>query len=229
MKLYKDVKVELRSLLTIKFSDYFADKLQIKKYKGQTKVVECLDSTRISKNTYNYTNALKQHLLDDLFRIIEDTINYDKDSSYNLNSIIANDYKINEYINDIQESSRTEAIRKGKYDITIILELKFDVYGKLFIGQSNEFEECFETQSGLKVDELIKIDSIKSKIDNFLITEWSKYCKDLEVSSSFYEEVKLLPFREDEFSEAIYAHSDDISDAIDKHLDWKINGDPWDD
>ena len=127
MKLYKDVKVELRSSLTIKFSDYFVDKVQIKKYNGQTKKVGTIESTRSYNSDYTYSNAIHRDLLDDLISLTEDTINNYKDSSFNVDIITTNDYNVDECIKETQELNRTEVIQKGKYDVSITLDIKFNV------------------------------------------------------------------------------------------------------
>ena len=208
MRLYKDVKVELKASTKITIKGIAHCTAKIKKYAGETKIVSIdgrVDYEKREKDL-KFMNDYQLSIDSDDIDIID--IKYDTEDP----DITKSNFK------EIDRSNASLNINYIKsYDYNIVLQ----VYGRLFIGNGPNFEDCFETKLGFKLDEIIddkKIaDCIKSRLTDLLDYE-------ITVTHKYDDNVRLLPNNE-EFVDAIYENANDIMSAIEDDLNYKMYGD----
>ena len=209
MRLYKDVKVELKASTKITIKGIAKCTAKIKKYAGETKIVSI-------DGRVDYEKREKD------LKFMEDY-----QLSIDSNDIDIIDIKYNTEDPDITKSNFKEIDRSNatlninyikSYDYNIVLQ----VYGRLFIGNGPNFEDCFETRSGFKLDEIID----DKKITNYIksrLTDIMNY--EITVTHKYDDNVRLLP-NNDEFVDAIYENASDIMSAIDDDFHYRMHGNP---
>ena len=223
MRLYKDVKVKIHTTINIEFSEQDIYKAQIKKYNGKTTIMQ-----EITKPLY-YDYATYKKKLSDTFMsetnrhasfstYLKNIIKDSNDKSYDFSGYDVN-YDVH-YSDNMQELNRTEALITTTYTTNIKCEVEFILYGKLYIGKSDEFEECFETYTGLTLNELVNTNYIKSNIEKFIFDIWKGNIIDVKVINTFDDEVELLPSISD-------ADLDRRADEIYENVNYRINGYPY--
>ena len=209
MRLYQDVKIELKLKITVDVSEVVTCPIKIKKYAGKT-TIESIDSPytndeydRLIRNI-NIPDIIYCHIRDDSISIT----NQDNDRDTHKRNA-----------KEFEELSRTEGKLKVKYESQVTSDLTLLVYGRLYFKNGSEFEDCFETRSGLNVDSIVNISALTKLIKEAIPDH------DLHVNivSKFEDDVKLLPNDED-FVDALYANKSDIMDAIEEDLNYKIYG-----
>lgn len=211
MRLYKDVKIELKLNITIDLSEIFTCSIKIKKYAGKT-TIESIDSP-YTKEEYdrlirdiNIQNIIYNHIRDDSISITNQDNNRDT-------------YKRN--AKEFEELSRTEGKLKVKYESHVTSDLTLLVYGRLYFKNGSEFEDCFETRSGLTIDSMVNTSALTKLIKDAL----PDHDLNINIVSNFEDDVKLLPNDED-FVDALYANKSDIMSAIEEDLNYKMYGNP---
>ena len=209
MRLFKDVKVELRATMNVDITYNPSCPCKIKKYGGQTKV-ESVQMPYNSRTDFEKTIQFMQNL-----NLIEES---------NCVEVIKEDitdYKTDWNNTGVKEIDRSNRIALIVYNASYKYDINLVVYGRLYIGNGANFEDCFETRSGIKLDEIINTDAITKLIESKLPKE--DFDKEVKVEYKYEDDVRLLP-NEDEFREAIYANKDEIFDAIDENLSYKMYG-----
>lgn len=209
MRLFKDVKVELKATMNIDIIYNSNCPCKIKKYNGQTKV----ESVQMPYNSRAEFEKTIQFMRD--LNLIEES-----------DCVEVTKEKITDYHADwnntgIKEIDRSNGIASIVYNATYKYDINLIVYGRLYIGNGANFEDCFETKSGIKLDEIINTEAITKLIASKLPTE--KFDKEVIVEYKYEDDVRLLP-NNDEFREAIYANKDEIFNAIDDDLSYKMYG-----
>lgn len=209
MRLYQDVKIELKLHLTIDVSEICTCPIKIKKYAGKT-TIESIDNP-YTKDEYNrlirdinIPDIIYNHIRDDSISITNQDNNRDT-------------YKRN--AKEFEELNRTEGKLKVKYESHNTSDLILLVYGRLYFKNGSEFEDCFETRSGLNIDSIVNTSTLTKLIKDTL----PDHDLNINVISDFEDDVKLLPNDED-FVDALYANKSDIMSAIEEDLNYKMYG-----
>lgn len=209
MRLYQDVKVELKLKITIDLSEVFTCSIKIKKYAGKT-TIESIDSP--------YTKEEYDRLIRDIN--IQDIIyNHIRDDSISITNQDNNRDTYKRNAKEFEELSRTEGKLKVKYESHFTSDLILLVYGRLYFKNGSEFEDCFETRSGLNIDSIVNTSALTKLIKDAL----PDHDLNINVISDFEDDVKLLPNDED-FVDALYANKSDIMSAIEEDLNYKMYG-----
>lgn len=200
MRLYKDVKIEAQVNITATVS---AIDSSVKSTKTTNDLIH-LDNVR---------DNFKRNVRSEFEEAIKDVISECEDTR--LLKLTVDSTKISSHVNNGSHVELTTVANA---------QLSLAVYGKLFIGLSPDFEECFETRSGLKLNEIIS----SVAIQNVFLHNCSEDMDALKinVTYAFSDDVKLL-LNDEEFRDAIYASEGEIMDAIGSRLGEYIN--PYDD
>jgi len=209
MRLFKDVKVELKATMNIDIIYNLNCPCKIKKYNGKTKV----ESVQMPYNSRAEFEKTIQFIRD--LNLIEesDCVEVTKEE--------ITDYHADWNNTGIKEIDRFNGIASIVYNASYKYDVNLIVYGRLYIGNGANFEDCFETKSGIKLDEIINTEAITKLIASKLPEE--KFDKEVIVEYKYEDDVRLLP-NNDEFREAIYANKDEIFNAIDDDLSYKMYG-----
>ena len=213
MRLYKDIKIELKSILNVNITKRIECDAAIKKYGGNI-TIESINSPYTQNE---FTKMISNRYIDDILRYgdIDDKTIY-------INSLKRLESLVEVYRQNYKEIDRHNAKITMVYDANIPYEITYIIYGRLFIGNGSNFEDCFETRSGQKLDELLTFTNSIDGIKTLLRNEF-----DVNITYDLDDNVKLLP-NDNEFSEAIYQNKDTILDAIEDDLNSKIYGNPYD-
>lgn len=209
MRLYKDVKIELTLNMVVTLNEYYKNSAKIKKYNGQTSIVDIQDEISFS----SYKQDIQKSNLDKVI------VNCFDDETIIISNIESKE-DIQKNTN-IKATSRTEGILETLYSTKVSLILKLVTFGRLFIGNGSDFEDCFETKSGLKINDIVNknyiINTIKNKVKNHNF--------DIEIDYYFNDDIRLLP-NDDEFVEAVHNNRSEIMNAIEDDLSYKLYGNP---
>lgn len=209
MRLFKDVKVELKATMNIDITYNPSCPCVIKKYGGQTKV-ELVQTP--FKSTTEFENTLK--FMQDL-KLIEES------NCVEVTKEDITDYHADWKNTGVKEIDRSKGIALIVYNASYRYDINLVVYGRLYIGNGSNFEDCFETRSGIKLDDVINADVITKLIESKLPKE--DFDKEVTVKYKYEDDVRLLP-NDDELKEAIYANKDEIFEAINDDLSYKMYG-----
>ena len=209
MRLFKDVKVELKATMNVDITYNPNCPCVIKKYSGHTKVdsVQMPYNSRVEfEKTLQFMRNL--HLVEEsnCVEVTKEDITY---------------YHADWKNTGVKEIDRSNGIALIVYNASYKYDINLIVYGRLYIGNGANFEDCFETKSGIKLDEIINTEAITKLIASKLPKE--NFDKEVKVEYKYDDDVRLLP-NDDEFREAIYANKDEIFDSINDDLSYKMYG-----
>lgn len=147
--------------------------------------------------------------------------NYIRDDSISITNQDSNRDTHKRDAKEFKELSRAEGKLKVKYESHITSDLILMVYGRLYFKNGSEFEDCFETRSGLSIDPIVNIFTLTKLIKNAL----PDHDLNINVISNFEDDAKLLPNDED-FVNALYANKSDVISTIEEDLNYKMYGNP---
>ena len=211
MRLFKDVKVELKANMNVDIIYNTTCPCVIKKYGGQT-TLESIKMPYSSKTDFEKT-----------IQFMHDISLIEESNCVEVTKEDITDYKVDWNDTGIKEIDRHNGIVSIVYNASYKYNITLVVYGRLYIGNGANFEDCFETRSGIKLDEIINTDNIVKLIESKLPK--ADFIKEVKAEYKYEDDVRLLP-NEDEFREAIYANKDEIFNAIDDDLSYKMYGNP---
>ena len=209
MRLFKDVKVELKATMNVDITYNPNCPCVIKKYSGHTKV----DSVQMPYNSRVEFEKTLQFMRN--LHLIEES------NCVEVTKEDITDYHADWKNTGVKEIDRSNGIALIVYNASYKYDINLIVYGRLYIGNGANFEDCFETKSGIKLDEIINTEAITKLIASKLPKE--NFDKEVKVEYKYDDDVRLLP-NDDEFREAIYANKDEIFDSINDDLSYKMYG-----
>lgn len=215
MRLYKDIKVELKATIKIIVEENLSCNATIKKYNGKTSIVsENAQSEsefrRLMNEILNESNIANK---------VVDT----NDNAIQIQNIQRINFNIYSRNDRMKEINRTNATLYKVYKANASYDITLFIYGRLYIGgYSSEFEDCFETRSGIRLGEIID----NEFIERYIKTTYEKNSGDkhkngsisTEVHYQFNDNVKLLQ-DENEFRDTVYANKDAIVNIIGDDID----------
>ena len=213
MRLYKDIKIELKSMLNVNIIKHIECDAAIKKYGGNI----TFESINSPYTQNEFTKMISSSYIDDIIRY-EDC----DDNTIYINNLKRLECLVEVYRQNYKEIDRHNAKITMVYDATIPYDITYIIYGRLFIGNGSNFEDCFETKSGQKLDEILTFTNSINKIKILLNNEF-----DVNITYTLDDNVKLLT-NDNDFSEAIYQNKDTILDAIEDDLNSKLYGNSYD-
>ena len=116
--------------------------------------------------------------------------------------------------------SDSEAIFGLIYKCTFAL----GVYGRLFIGQSSEFEDCFETRSGKKLSEIMPTEEqMKAAFaEDYRIKNYDVNARLSKMSYNLENDVELI-INDEAFDEVLNAHRDIIMEEVEDRISDRLS------
>ena len=213
MRLYKDIKIELKATVKINVEETLPCNATIKKYNGKTRIV-CENSPSALEFRHLMSEILDEH---NMARKIIDA----EDNAIHIQNIQRIDFNTDSRNDRMKEINRTNATLYKVYEANASYDITLFIYGRLYIGgYSSEFEDCFETRSGIRLGDIID----NEFIERYIKTTYEKNSKhengsiSTEVHYQFNDNVKLLQ-DENEFRDTIYDNKDAIVDIIGDDID----------
>lgn len=215
MRLYKDVKVELTATLKINIHYLAKCPAVIRNKANGSMEILSIDMPYKSATAFEKTLSFIDYM-----QLVEDK----KHMKVLCEQPIGQNV---DYVRtDFERQDRTHVNFIVDYKAHFSYKIIVDVDGRLFIGNGSSFEDCFETKSGEKLEELIDTDKLCERIKKKLPKK--DFATRVSVDLVYKDDVRLLPNNE-EFRDAIYKYKDDILDAVDSDLTSRFNGDSEDD
>ena len=156
MRLFKDVKIELKATMNVDIIYNTSCPCKIKKYGGQTKV----ESVQMPYNSRTDFEKTIQFMHD--LSLIEES------NCVEVTKETITDYQADWNNTGIKEIDRSNGIASVIYNASYKYNITLVVYGRLYIGNGANFEDCFETRSSIKLDEIINTDNITRRIESKL-------------------------------------------------------------
>ena len=186
MRLYTNAKVEFSVNIDLVIGEKFTWKAEIKKYK--TRPPKILSTNKPQLFDLDYKQRIHQIGINN---IISQYIHGEEDLS--IVDIEETSIDINHYELEQDELSDTELNLTEGYVSKLSYQLTFVAYGKFIIGKTN-FEDSFETMSGLRIDEMLPADKLEKFIYDKIDKEYKdQQCKIKVSFINFDDDVKLLP------------------------------------
>lgn len=186
MRLYTNAKVEFSVNIDIVIGEKFTWKAEIKKYKTRPPKILSTNKPRLFDLDYKQ----RVHWFD-IGESISQFIQESEDLS--VVDIEESAIDINHFDLESNELSDTELDLTEGYVSKLSYQLTFIAYGKFIIGRT-DFEDSFETMSGLSIDDMIPADKLEKFIYDKIDSEYKDHQLKVKVSSiDFDDDVKLLP------------------------------------
>ena len=113
---------------------------------------------------------------------------------------------------------------EAKFDLIYKGTFALGVYGRIFIGQSSEFEECFETRSGKKLSEIMPTEEqIKTEFaEDYRIKNYDVNACLSNVSYNLENDVELI-INDEAFNEVLNAHRDIIMEEVEDRISDRLS------
>ena len=186
MRLFTDAKVEFTAYINIAVGEKFNWKAEIKKYK--TRQPKILSTNKPRLFDLDYKQRIHQISMNS---IISQFIQESEDLS--VVDIEESSIDINHFDLESNELSDTELNITEGYVSKLSYQLTFIAYGKFIIGKT-DFEDSFETVSGLSINDILPIDKLEKFINDKIDNDYKKHQCNVKISSiDFDDDVKLLP------------------------------------
>lgn len=191
MRLYTNAKVEFSVNIDLVIGEQFNWKAEIKKYK--TKPPKILSTNKPRLFDMDYKQRIHQMGINN---VIGRYIRGEEDLS--IVDIEETSIDINHYNLEQNELSDTELNLTEGYVSKLSYQITFIAYGKFIIGKA-DFEDSFETMSGLHIDEILPVDQLEKFIYDMVVYKNTDHeykdhqCKIRISFINFDDDVKLLP------------------------------------
>lgn len=113
---------------------------------------------------------------------------------------------------------------EAKFDLIYKGTFALGVYGRIFIGQSSEFEECFETRSGKKLSEIMPTEEqMKTAFaEDYSIKNFDVNACLSKVSYNLENDVELI-INDEAFNEVLNAHRDIIMEEVEDRISDRLS------
>ena len=186
MRLFTNARVEFTADINIVVGEKFNWKAEIKKYK--TKSPKILSTNKPRLFDLDYKQRIHQIGMNN---IISQFIQESEDLS--VVDIEESSIDINHFDLESNEISDTKLNITEGYVSKLSYQLTFIAYGKFIIGKT-DFEDSFETMSGLSINDMLPADKLEKFIYDKIDSEYIDHqCNIKVLSIELDDDVKLLP------------------------------------
>ena len=200
MRLYKNVKLYVKTHVRVCINQLYTYQTRITKYNGETKI------NRENELTVNQYKRETEDWLDQASEYVIDYFQWNdacKVSSFNSSTDVIKNAK------GLREITRTSGEVTLDFISTLMFDFNIFLFGKLYLGKSDNLEECFETSDGKLISEVFDTEQMAKDIKNMQ--------KDANVQVHVYidfdDDVQLLS-DDAELMETIYQNKGDIYNMI---------------
>lgn len=188
MRLYQDIKVQLKADFEVRLEEILECPATIKKYNGKTKI----DTIIGEKGLMKYETFMHSIKIPDIIaKYIEDTEN---------NSISVelreDNLKVFKSEGSIEETDRSNANVVFNYNTRVTAKYDITAYGRLYMDANQPFEDNFQTRDGITIKELVPI-SILEKIIYEKVKDQNPNTT-VEIFYQFENDVKLVSSNSDD-------------------------------
>ena len=186
MRLFTNARVEFTADINIVVGEKFNWKAEIKKYK--TKPPKILSTNKPQLFDLDYKQRIHQIGING---IISQFIQESEDLS--VVDIEESSIDINHFDLESNELSDTKLNLTEGYVSKLSYQLTFIAYGKFIIGKT-DFEDSFETMSGISINDILPADKLEKFIYEKIDDDYkNRQCKIKVLSIELDDDVKLLP------------------------------------
>ena len=185
MRLYKNVKIELKVTINIIAKQIDIDPITIKKYNG--KIEKINDYAGFWPHLFE--RLCNSTLKERLYRYIEHYSNIKVDNI----ELVPFTTKMKEL--DYKELNRTNAEVTNEYVCNPVYKLVLTIYGKLFSGDDDKFEENFKTSDDLYLTDIFNDEQLNKIIYETITKEYSEESKkklNVFVHAQMDDEVRMV-------------------------------------
>lgn len=200
MRVYKNVKLYVKTHVRVVINQLYTYQTKITKYNGETKI------NRENELTVNQYQREIDDWLDNASEYVIDCFRLNdacKVPSFNYSTDVIKNAK------GLREITRTSGEVTLDFISTLMFDLNIFLFGKLYLGKSDNLEECFETSNGKSIPEVFDTEQMAKDIKNMQ--------KDANVQVHVYidfdDDVQLLS-DDAELLETLYQNKGDIYNMI---------------
>ena len=200
MRLYKNVKLQVRIHVRVCINQLYTYQTKITKYNGKTKIDRENELTvnQYKRETEDWLDQASEYVID-CFRLNDAC----KVPSFNYSTDVIKNAK------GLREITRTSGEVTLDFISTLMFDFNIFLFGKLYLGKSDNLEECFETADGKRISEVFDTEQMAKDIKNMR--------KDANVQVHVYidfdDDVQLLS-DDAELMQTLYQNKGDIYNMI---------------
>lgn len=208
MRLYQDIKVQLKADFEVRLEEILECPATIKKYNGQTRI----DTVTGEKGMMKYETFMHSIKIPDIIaKYIEDTEN----NSISV-ELCEDNLKVFKSEGNIEEIDRSNANVVFNYNTRVTAKYDITVYGRLYMNANQPFEDNFQTRDGITIKELVPValleriiyEKVQEQNPNTTVEIFYQFENDVKLVSSDTDDLNndRLSELEDELRNALYDH-----------------------